>query len=123
MGTISDDSLVAVGVGGAASVERARATNEERSRAGLARAPEQARRRDIGLVTVKASTQSSDSSTPIFGIKFSRLNTSDLLLHSVQLSARVLSTKYAESNISYKQEHCPKERGKKNHAKSVSHIG
>jgi hypothetical protein len=46
-GAISDGSLVVVGVGGAASVERARATKEERSRAGLARASEHARRRDM----------------------------------------------------------------------------
>lgn len=50
IGAISDGSLVAVGAGGVTSVERARAVNEERRRAGLARAPEQARRRDIDLV-------------------------------------------------------------------------
>lgn len=50
IGAISDGSLVAVGGGGVASVERARTVNEERRRAGLARASEQARRRDIGLV-------------------------------------------------------------------------
>jgi hypothetical protein len=50
IGAISDGSLVAVGAGGVASVERARTVDEERRRAGLARASEQARRRDIGLV-------------------------------------------------------------------------
>ena len=49
IGAISDGSLMAVGGGGVASVERARTVNEERRRAGLARASEQARRRDIGL--------------------------------------------------------------------------
>lgn len=70
-GAISDGSLVvAVEVGGAASDERARATNEERSRAGLARAPEQARRKDIGFSygTVRrsngASAHTSDSLRP-----------------------------------------------------------
>ena len=48
-GAISDGSLVAVGVGEDTSVERARATNEERSMAGLARAFEHAQRRDIGM--------------------------------------------------------------------------
>jgi hypothetical protein len=57
-GAISDGSLVAVGVGGVASVERARATNEGRSRAGLARASEQARRRDIGLKRKRVSLRS-----------------------------------------------------------------
>lgn len=61
-GAISDGSfVVAVGVGGAASDERARATNEERSRVGLARAPEQARRKDIGFsygTTFKRSLRS-----------------------------------------------------------------
>ena len=50
IGAISDGSLVAVEAGGVASVERARTVNEERRRAGLARAAEQARRRDIGLI-------------------------------------------------------------------------
>lgn len=49
IGAISDGSLVVVGAGGVASVERARTVNEERRRAGLARASEQARRRDIGF--------------------------------------------------------------------------
>ena len=50
IGAISDGSLVAVGAGGVASVERARTVNEERRRIGLAKTSEQARRRDIGLV-------------------------------------------------------------------------
>jgi hypothetical protein len=53
IGAISDGSLLAVEAGGLASVERVRSANEERKRVGLAKASEQARRRDIDLVTVQ----------------------------------------------------------------------
>jgi len=54
IGAISDGSFVEVGAGGVAPVERTRTVSEERRRAGLTRAPEQARRRDIGLVKTLA---------------------------------------------------------------------
>jgi hypothetical protein len=64
IGAISDGSLVAVGAGGVTSVERTRAVNEQRRRAGLARAPEQARRRDIDLVKTLACLELGEGGKP-----------------------------------------------------------
>ena len=91
---ISDGSLVAVGAGGVASVERARTVNGERRRAGLARASEQARRRDIGLVKTLENPRLPAwlvrQRAPYFGKYISRLTSGSNLTPIITLAHNVV---------------------------------